>query len=204
MGLDRDDIVIRRRLRQKLEFISEDIVAQNEASDDELRAYLQAHPEAFRIGSRFTFIQIYFNPERRGETLEADMAQVLAELNQAGTKADISSLGDRSLLEQHCESLPAEEIAKLFGEKFVAQLDELPTGSWHGPVESGYGMHLILISQRTEGRLPGLVEVREAVRREWANARRLEANEKFYQSLRKRYTVTIEQPQLASQVVKSQ
>lgn len=203
MGLDRDDIVIRRRLRQKLEFVSEDVTAQAEPSEDELRAYLQAHPEAFRIGRRLTFSQIYFNPERHGEALTSDVAKLLAGLNRAGAKTDVTALGDVSLLERHFVDVPIDEVTKLFGEMFARRLDELPAGQWQGPVESGYGLHLVLISERIEGRLPGLEEVREAVHREWANARRLEANEKFYQSLLKRYTVTIEQPKLANEVVEA-
>jgi parvulin-like peptidyl-prolyl isomerase len=120
-------------------------------------------------------------------------------LQQAGDKADVSELGDSFLLEHKFRSLPASEIVKQFGDKFAAKLGELSPGQWHGPVESGYGVHLVWISERTEGRVPALAEVRDAVRREWANARRLEANEKFYQELLKRYTVTIERPKPAEE-----
>jgi len=93
--------------------------------------------------------------------------------------------------------VPGSEVAKQFGEEFAAKLGERATGRWEGPIESGYGVHLVFVSERTEGRVPALEEVRDAVRREWANAQRLEANEKFYQGLLKRYTVTIERPQPA-------
>ena len=116
-------------------------------------------------------------------------------MNQAGGKADVSALGDSFLLEHSSQAAPASEVAKQFGEKFAAKLGGLAPGQWQGPVESGYGVHLVFVSERTEGRLPALAEVRDAVRREWANARRLEANEKFYQELLKRYAVTIERPE---------
>jgi len=86
----------------------------------------------------------------------------------------------------------APAVAKQFGEKFAAKLGGFAPGQWQGPVESGYGMHLVLVSERTEGRPPVLAEVRDAVLREWASARRQEANEQFYQNLLKRYVVTIE------------
>ena len=196
LGLDKDDIIIRRRLRQKMEFVTDDVVAQAQPTDDELSAYLQAHPDPFRVQRQFTFSQVYLNPEKHGENLARDTAQLLAQLNQAGGKADVSALGDSFLLEHTFAAAPGSEVAKQFGEKFAAKLDELAPGQWQGPIESGYGVHLVFVSERTEGRLPALAEVRDAVRREWANARRLEANEKLYEAMLKRYVVTIERPQV--------
>jgi PPIC-type PPIASE domain len=199
LGLDKDDTIIRRRLRQKMEFVSDDIAAQTEPSDEELSAYLKAHPDSFRVERQFTFSQVYLNPEKHGENLARDAVQMLAQLNHDGGKIDISALGDSFLLEHRFEAAPASEVAKQFGEKFTAKLGELPPGQWQGPIESGYGAHLVFVSERTEGRLPALADVREAVRREWANARRLEGNEKFYQELLKRYRVTIERPKAAEE-----
>jgi hypothetical protein len=191
LGLDKEDTIIRRRLRQKMEFVTDDVAALAEPTDDELSAYLKAHADAFRVQRQFTFSQVYLNPERHGENLARDTQQLLAQLQQASDNADVSELGDSFLLEHKFQSLPASEAVKQFGEKFAAKLGELPTGQWQGPVESGYGVHLVWISERTEGRVPPLAEVRDAVRREWSNTRRLEANEKFYQELLKRYVVTI-------------
>jgi hypothetical protein len=199
LGLDRDDAVIRRRLRQKMEFVSDDIVTQTEPSDADLTAYLQAHPDSFRVEQRFTFRQVYLNPEKHGENLARDAAQLLTQLNGADDKSDASALGDSVLLDHQFAAMPASEVAKQFGDKFVAQLDELPSGKWQGPVASGYGVHLVFVSERTEGRLPALLEVRDTVRREWTNARRLEANEQFYQAMLKHYVVTIERPQPAEE-----
>ena len=199
LGLDKEDTVIRRRLRQKMEFVSDDIAALAEPSDEELSTYLKAHAETFGVQRQFTFSQVYLNPERHGENLARDTAQVLTQLRQAGDEADLSQLGDSFLLEHKFHSLPASEVVKQFGEKFAAKLGELSLGQWQGPVESGYGAHLVRVSERTEGRMPELAEVRDAVRREWANARRLETNEKFYQELLKRYVVTIERPSPAEE-----
>ena len=196
LGLDKDDTIIRRRLRQKMEFVSDDIAAQAQPTDDELNAYLQAHPDKFRVEQRLTFRQVYLNPQKHGDNLQRDAAQLLAQLSRAGGKADVSALGDSFLLEHRFQSTPTSEVGKQFGEKFAAELGKLAPGQWHGPIESGFGLHLVKISERTEGRLPALAEVRDAVRREWDNARRLEANESFYQGLLKRYTVPIEGPAL--------
>ncbi len=196
MGLDKDDTVIRRRLRQKMEFVSDDIAAQAEPSDGELRAYLHAHPNTFRVPPWFTFRQVYLDPKKHGDRLALDATQLLARLNQAGSPADPSTLGDPLLLDSQFSNVSASEVARQFGDKFAARLSGISPGQWQGPIESGYGLHVVLVSERTEGRLPALADVREAVAREWASARRLDANQKFYQELLKRYTVTIEAPNM--------
>ena len=150
-----------------MEFVSDDIAAQAQPTDAELNAYLQAHPDTFRVEPRFTFSQVYLNPEKHGENLARDAAQLLAQLKQAGGKTDFSALGDSFMLDQQFDALPASEVARQFGEKFAATLGGLSPGQWQGPVESGYGVHLVFVSERTEGRLPALADVRDAVRREW-------------------------------------
>jgi hypothetical protein len=194
LGLDRDDTIIRRRLRQKLEFVSEDVAALAEPTEAQLRAYLSDNPDTFRTDRRFTFSQVHLDPQRRGERLAGDAARLLAQLERAGPRADVSTLGDSRMLEAQYAALPAVEVARQFGDRFAAKLGQLPVRQWQGPIESGYGVHLVLVSERTEGRVPALEDVRAAVRREWLNTRRQAANETFYQSLLSRYTVTIERP----------
>jgi hypothetical protein len=195
LGLDKDDVVIRRRLRQKLEFVSEDVLAPAEPTDDQLRAYLTSHPDAFRVEARFTFRHIFLNGERRGEELARDAARLLAQLGLPGTDPD--TLGDPFLLDRRFDAVPAGLVAAQFGEQFAATLAELPTGQWVGPVASAYGTHLVFVAQRTGGRVLALEEVGDAVRREWVNAQRAESSERFYQGLLKSYSVTIEGVQLA-------
>jgi len=194
LGLDRDDTVIRRRLRQKLEFVAEDLAAPAEPNDDELRTYLQAHPQAFASEPQFSFRQIYLSPERHRQNLAQDAERLLAELQRASDTSGGAGWGDPFLLPHEFENTSSSEIKNLFGEKFVAGLETLQPGAWQGPLASGYGVHLVLVTQRTEGRVPALAEVRETVRREWANMQRLAASEKFYQELLRRYTVIIEKP----------
>jgi hypothetical protein len=194
LGLDRDDAPIRQRLRQKMEFISEDVAAQAQPTEEQLRSYLNDHPEKFRIDKHFTFTQVYLDPARHGRRLDSDAQQMLAQLNMSGLRADVSNMGDPFLLEGNTENVSSRDVAREYGEKFAASLAELPTGKWAGPVESGLGMHVVCVTNRTDGHLPQLNEVREAVRREWANDYRLESNRKFYEALLNRYTVTVELP----------
>jgi len=192
LGLDREDTVIRRRLRQKMEFVSDDVAALTEPSESELEEYLRTHADAFRVEPRFTFQQVYLDPQKHGAELAGDAAKMLAQLEHAGAKADLSTLGDSLLLDTQYADLPQSEVARQFGEPFAQALGRLQTGRWLGPVESGYGVHLVFVRERAEGRTPVLSDVREAVRREWDNARRVGANEAFYSELLKRYRVTIE------------
>lgn len=199
LGLDKDDTVIRRRLRQKMEFVSEDVAAQAEPSDADLTAYVQTHPDAFRVEQKYTFRQVYLDPVKRGEALATDVTKLIAQLNADGKSSDATALGDSFLLDPQFDAVPASEIAKRFGNEFATRLGELPAGQWQGPVESGYGVHLVLVTERTQARLPELSEVRDAAKREWTNAKRLEANEKFYETLLKNYVVTIERLQVAEE-----
>ena len=192
MGLDRDDPIIRRRLQQKLAFVTDDVVAVAEPTNAELADYLKTHAASFRVDRRVTFSQVYLDPNKRGEHLAGDANQLLAQLRQQGRGADLSSLGDPFLLEHRFLATPDMEIAKQFGEKFVTKLGDVPVGQWFGPVESGYGMHLVFVEERTAGRLTELAEVRDAVSRDWTNERRLELNEKFFQGLLKHYEIVVE------------
>jgi hypothetical protein len=197
MGLDRDDAIIRRRLQQKLEFMTDDVAAPAEPTDAELAEYLKTHADVFSIDRRFTFSQVYLDPSKHGNHQAQDANTLLSQLRQQGRDVDLSSLGDAFLLEHRFEAAPNSEIAKQFGEKFAAKLTDLPIRQWSSPIESGYGTHLVFVEERTEGRLPELAEVRDAVRRDWSNARRLESNEKSFQNLLKHYEVVVEKIDLA-------
>ena len=194
LGLDKDDTIIRRRLQQKMEFVSDDIAAQAQPTDAQLNAFLQAHSDTFRLEPQLTFRQVYLDPEKHGAHLARDAAQLLAQLTKADGDAGFVAVGDPFMLGSHFTALPASEIARQFGHEFAAKLGGLQPGHWQGPIESAFGVHLVLISESSEGRLPALADVRDPVRREWDEARRRDAKEKFYRELLKHYTVTIEQP----------
>ena len=123
LGLDKDDPIIRRRLQQKMEFVSDDSAAQAQPTDAELNAYLQAHPDKFRVEQRFTFRQVYLDPQKHGANLARDAAQLLAKLNQAGGDTRLCADGRSVHAGSQLHALPASEIARQFGEEFAAKLD---------------------------------------------------------------------------------
>ena len=194
MGLDQEDTVIRRRLRQKMEFLSEDFVAMEEPSEEKLQVYLDQHPDQFRIGSTISFTHVYFNAERRGVDVQRDAERVRLQLTENPRLVENSAIGDPFPLSQNFESLSESQVANLFGKAFADQVLTLAPNIWSEPVESGYGIHLVFVRERVEGRLPTLEEVREVVEREWVSATRREAKDRLYQRLRDQYTVTIEFP----------
>ncbi|MBL0057793.1 MAG: peptidyl-prolyl cis-trans isomerase [Elusimicrobia bacterium] len=194
LGLDKDDSIIRRRLQQKMEFLSDDVAIRAQPTEDELKAYLEAHPDFYRRDPQVTFQQVFLNPEKHAQRLAPDAARLLAQLNKMRTKTDVSKLGDPIMLDNVYKALPSREIARLFGDKFAKSLEGIPVGQWQGPVESAFGAHLVFVRERAGGGVSSLAEVQDAVRRDWDNDHRLQANEKFYQNLLTRYTVTIETP----------
>jgi len=193
MGLDRDDTIIRRRLRQKFEFLAEEGVdAAPPPGDAELQAWLAAHPDAFLREPRVTFRQVYLDPNRRRGTLEADSRKLLERLSMAGPQARIDALGDPLMLPQDVQDSDRGEVARLFGDAFADSLLKTPPGRWTGPVRSGYGMHLVFVRAREEGRRPALEEVRGLVLRELAAERRKQALDALYARLLERYQVVVE------------
>jgi hypothetical protein len=192
MGLDRDDTIVRRRLRQKLEFFTDDLVAAVDPTTEQLDAYFRKHVDTFRIPARLSFRQIYFNRDRRGTEARQDAEALLARLNGSDPAVETAAFGDSLMLPGDYDGFSEVDVARDFGGPFAAALVELPVGRWSGPVESGFGLHLVLIRDRQPSAVPELEEVREAVEREWRNARREEAAEAFYRSLRERYVVSVE------------
>lgn len=193
MGLDQDDTVVRRRMHQKLQFLSDDMAAGLDPTTEQLEAYLREHPDAFRVEARLDFRQVYFNRQQRGERTVAD-AEALLALLRAGDAVDLDQAGDRLMIPIEFKGVSEHDIDGRFGRGFAARLVGTPTGSWAGPVESGYGLHLVCIDARKEGRVPPLTEVRDIVDREWRQAQRETSGEAFYKKLRERYRVTVHTP----------
>jgi hypothetical protein len=193
-GLDRDDVIIRRRVRQKMEFLAEDMSAP-EPSDEQLAAaYLASNPERFRAEDQITFHQVFLSATRRANTIESDSKQVGSVLARADGALDVTVLGDPFLLGEEFSGVSPSKLTSIFGEDFSKQMAAMETGRWQGPISSGFGQHFVFIGERISGGSPLLDVVRPAVRREWANAQRVEAERKLYASLRERYEIVVEAP----------
>jgi hypothetical protein len=193
MGLDQGDTIVRRRLAQKVEFISADIATQVDPSEADLQSFLKAHPDKFGVPARISFQQIYFNADKRGENAQQDAKQLLDTLTQPGSAIDITAAGDSFMFGQKHENLTRHGVSRLFGKKFTDELFKLQADSWNGPVISGYGLHLIWVDVKSEAEPSALDDVRERVRNEWMAEQRKKMDAAFYAELRKRYEITVEQ-----------
>jgi len=192
MGLDRDDTVIRRRLRQKLEFVVEDVVAAAPPTEQELQAWLAGHADSFRIEPQVALRQVYVSRDRRGAAAETDARALLARLRAAGPGARIDDLGDPIMLPQEVDLSSRGDVVRTFGEDFAGRIEALAPGTWAGPIQSGFGLHLVLVRERVEGSLPDLARVRPAVEREFASDRRTRQLAAMYERLLAKYKVVVE------------
>ena len=189
MGLDQNDTIVRRRMRQKLEFLAEELGGGIEPTDEELEAFLAKYPDRFREEGRYTFQQVSLNVNTRETSLEADANALLLELREG---ADASLAGDALRVPQRFDQVSDSEVARTLGNPFLLELKRLTVGEWQGPIVSGFGVHLVKIYDRVEGRVPDLKEIRQKVSHEWSAHHRKENLETFYQAFRQRYIVTIQ------------
>lgn len=192
LGLDRDDTVVRRRLRQKLEFLFEDSKLAGEPTEPELERYLEENAADYRVESRLSFSQVFLDPGKRGADLEADAARILAVLRKAPAHVDPVTGGDSLMLAPRYEKASTSELVRLFGAEFEIALRGAPVGEWFGPVTSGFGAHLVRIESREAERTPELAEVRESVARDFNARRRQSGLDAQYQTLRDRYRIRVE------------
>jgi hypothetical protein len=191
MGLNEGDTIIRRRMRQKLELLTDEIVSFAEPADADLQQYLLEHPEPFRLEPSMDLRQVYISLDKRGADADAFSLETL-ELLRGQAGADWQELGDSLPLPAEFTDVRLGELARVFGSQFADGLVNLETGKWTGPVRSGYGLHLVRINNFTPARDPELHEVREKVEVEWLELRRRNATDELYERLAEQYSIEIE------------
>lgn len=191
LGLDRGDLIVRRRLVQKMEFLTQDAAPLPAPDDAALQRWLDQHPDEFRAPPRLSFRHVFLNRERRGPTIDADARELLSSLRGG---VDPDRLGDPFLVGSRFALRSEGEIARVFGAPFAALVEALPAGAWSDPLPSSFGLHLVAVEQRIEGTTPSLASVRERVRQGLLAARRGEANRAALDALRSRYAISVEWP----------
>ena len=183
LGLERDDIVVKRRVRQKIEMIAEEDASTRAPTDADLSAYLTANQARFVQPAILTFEQVFIGASTSGPGV------VHAALRNG---ADPTALGKPTLLPHRMTLTPADLVARDFGPSFAAALEKAPVGEWVGPIDSSFGAHYVRVSDRTPAVAPPLAAVRDHVVREWENDRRQRARNDAYATMRRGYEVSFE------------
>jgi peptidyl-prolyl cis-trans isomerase C len=191
LGLDRDDTIIRRRLAQKMEFLTQDIAALASPDEAALAKYYEENVARYMEPARLTFSQLYFSREKRGVDAETAARAALVALTRGPDP--VEEMGDATLLPGELRGASTIEVDAQFGRAFAAALGKLPLGEWQGPVPSSYGFHLVRVTEQVKGREIGLAAAREAVLRDFHEARRQETNRDLLERLKGRYRITIDE-----------
>jgi hypothetical protein len=186
LGFENDDPVVRRRVVQKVSFLFESLVDES-TTEEELAEWLREHPDAYRIEPAITLRQVYLDPSRHGDELDARIESLRAELERDPS----TDAGDTTLLPDRIDARSRSDVARSFGSEFAATVFELPVGEWSGPVSSGFGVHLVRVDAVRPPRAPLLAEVRDAVARDLLAVRRERAEEAFLEGLRDRYRLVV-------------
>jgi peptidyl-prolyl cis-trans isomerase C len=190
LGLEKGDSIIRQRLAQKMQFLSEDIAELAQPDEATLRRFFDQNVASYIEPPVVTFSHVYFSLVRRGAQLDADAKAALDLLARRPDAA--SELGDPFILPFDFADTSAADVASQFGGEFAAALRDVPAGTWQGPVVSTYGAHLVRVTERTAGRRPELSAVRDAVLRDYQREQREVANRTLLQDLRARYRIAVD------------
>lgn len=186
-GLDQDDPIVRRRIAQKMSFMTDGEVPE-QPTDEQLQEWLDSHTADYQREAMYSLQQIYFDPALHRDALQDDLAKARAQLEQGQSE----NLGDSSMLPKSLTEADASDVIRVFGSAFTAALADLPVNSWQGPITSGYGVHLVRLTHYQPSAKPQLEQVRTAVERDYLSDHAAQADERFYQALLKRYNLRIE------------
>src|SRR5215472_2826048 len=183
MGLDKGDTIVKRRMAQKVQFLAEDVATAHEPSIAELKAWFEKNTDKFALPSRYSFRHVYFSPDKRGKNAHDDAAQALAKIaGQPQDSPQIPSVADRFMFQDYYGDRTPSAIAKEFGPQFAVALEKVKPASWQGPIESGFGWHLVFIDTVIPGRTPAFDEVESEVKTAWLGDQKAQAWQKAYQT----------------------
>jgi hypothetical protein len=194
MGLNEDDPVTRRRMAQKLEFLTSDLADMVQPTEPELETYFEEHQAVYQQPDVVTFRQVYFNPDKRGEATLNDAENALVQLQAVVTvDALLSELGDSSMIQNEFSTVTEAQISRQMGDKFAQSVMNLEAGQWNGPVLSGYGVHLVYVDEYQAAAATGIDDVKPKVLADWQEQQRETFNLDFLNSLKQRYEIIIDE-----------
>lgn len=192
LKLDENDTVVRRRLAQKMDFMVQDTSQFAEPNEEELRRLFEAHSVRFQTPARISFTHVFFNRDKRGTESEADALAALELLSQTGSES-LPDIGDRFLAQYEFFETEEQAVSGVFGPEFARRVFSLEPGKWQGPIKSGYGLHLVLLTRKEPARLPDFTTVKDEVMVLWRQQQEREGRERYFSALLEKYDVVIDQ-----------
>jgi peptidyl-prolyl cis-trans isomerase C len=195
MGLDKDDEIVKRRMAQKMQFLAEDVAAAREPSTEELKSWFEKNSAKFAMPPRLSFRHLYFSPDRRGTQARDDAAKALAQLTgqPQDTKA-AEGIADPFMFQNYYRDRAPDYLGKEFGPQFAQAVEKVAPGSWQGPVESGFGWHLVFVDTVISGRAPDFEEIESDIKTAWLAEQKAATWDKAYKEMRAKYTVLVPRP----------
>jgi hypothetical protein len=190
LGLDKGDEIIKRRLTQKMGFLAEDVAALHDPSNDELRAWFAQNSDRFALPPRLSFRHLYFSFDRPDahDRAAAGLDKIGGRPSEA---AEVATIGDPFMFQNYYAERSPEQVAKEFGRDFANAVFRLKPDGWQGPIESGYGWHLVFVDAIELGRVPAFEEVEPEVKSAWLDQKQREVKETALEAMRARYTVLV-------------
>lgn len=200
LNLDHNDIIVKRRLAQKMEAVSNDLNFMiNPPTDEELKSFFTSNPDLFQLPPSFTFQQVLF---LSSEPNLSEQLEISKNALNAGNEIPDSRKLKLSLPNQWDKSSLAE-LSKAFGDDFALALDSLPTNQWAGPVNSGFGQHLVFISRKDSAEPADFEDIKPYVLNEFEYQSELETQEQIYRELLDKYGVKITSNKVPNSVKES-
>ena len=194
-GYDRDDLVVRRAMQQKMEFLASSQAMREPPTDDEIEAYFALRKERYRLPAVVSFAQVYVSVDRRGESASRDAEALLERLRRDDPdRAELSSWGDSIMLPAVSSGMTEQEIRSTFGDDFASSVVAQEVGGWRGPVTSGYGLHLVKVIEREDSRIPEPKEVSARIIGDMEYEARAAAKEQLYQEIAQSYQIMLDRP----------
>ncbi len=196
LGLDQDDTILRRRLMQKMEFLSNDLADLVNPDETALNDYFLANSDKYELPARVSFTHIYFSLDRHGSQIFAAAGKVLTDIRASSSPIPRApDRGDPFMLQYDFTLETPFEVARLFGQGFAEQIFQTETDNWQGPIESGYGLHLVRINEKVDARMPELAAVIDKVRTDYMFEQRQKTNKAIYERFKERYEIIVEKPE---------
>ena len=187
MNLDHNDEIIKRRLSQKMEFLSNDLATLSEPNEEELKAYFNAKSEKYMLPYAYDLYQIVFTHDKH-TNVDITLKNVLETSENISLEA-MESKGDRLPFPYYFANTNTQALGAQLGIEFAENLEQLALNKWVGPVDSGFGKHLVYITRRENPKLPELITIKDLVLRDFQYEKQKEVNELIFKNLKKNYEI---------------